>query len=112
MFLKDASILIIDDDSDVLTAARLLLKSHAKEVVTEKNPEMLRSIFLKRDFDLVLMDMNFTSSINSGNEGLYWLRKIKSLGSNASIIMITAYGDIDLAVKSLKEGASDFMLKP
>lgn len=112
MFLKDATILVIDDDTDVLIAARLLLKSHAKEVVTEKNPEMLRSIFLKRDFDLVLMDMNFSSSINSGNEGLYWLRKIKALGSNASIIMITAYGDIDLAVKSLKEGAADFLLKP
>ncbi len=112
MLLKDATILVIDDDADVSTAARLLLKFHAKEVVTEKNPEMLRSIFLKRDFDLVLMDMNFSSSINSGNEGLYWFKKIKSLGSNAAIIMITAYGDIDLAVKSLKEGASDFLLKP
>lgn len=112
MLLRDATILVIDDDADVLTAARLLLKSHAKEVVTEKNPEMLRSIFLKRDFDVVLMDMNFSSSLNSGNEGLYWLRKVKSLGSNASVIMITAYGDIDLAVKSLKEGASDFLLKP
>ncbi|MCU7694817.1 sigma-54-dependent transcriptional regulator [Haoranjiania flava] len=112
MLLRDATILVIDDDADVLTAARLLLKSHAKEVVTEKNPEMLRSIFLKRDFDVVLMDMNFSSSLNSGNEGLYWLRKVKSLGSNASVIMITAYGDIDLAVRSLKEGASDFLLKP
>lgn len=112
MLLKDASILVIDDDTDVLTAARLLLKSHAKEVQVEKNPENLRGIFQKRDFDVVLMDMNFNSTINTGNEGLYWLRKIKSLGSKASIIMITAYGDIDLAVKSLKEGAVDFMLKP
>lgn len=112
MLLKDASILIIDDDPDVLTAARLLLKSQAKEVVVEKNPEMLRSIFVKRDFDAVLMDMNFTTTINSGYEGLYWLKKIKALGSKAAVMMITAYGDIDLAVKSLKEGASDFLLKP
>ncbi|MCF3107459.1 sigma-54 dependent transcriptional regulator [Niabella sp. CC-SYL272] len=112
MLLKDASILIVDDDPDVLTAARLLLKSQVKEVTTEKNPEQLRSVFSKKDFDLILMDMNFNSSINTGNEGLYWLRKIRELGSRASIIMITAYGDIDLAVRSLKEGASDFMLKP
>lgn len=112
MVLKDASILIVDDDPDVLTAARLLLKSQAREVITEKNPENLRSVFSKKDFDLVLMDMNFNSSINTGNEGLYWLRKIRELGSKASIIMITAYGDIDLAVRSLKEGASDFLLKP
>ncbi len=112
MNLKDASILVIDDDPDVLTAARLLLKTYAAEVVTEKNPENLRSVFLKRDFDLVLMDMNFNSSINTGNEGLYWLKKIKELGSKARVIMITAYGDIDLAVRSLKEGAADFILKP
>ncbi|MBO9618396.1 MAG: sigma-54-dependent Fis family transcriptional regulator [Niabella sp.] len=112
MLLKDATILIVDDDTDVLTAARLLLKSQAKEVTTEKNPENLRSLFSKKDFDLVLMDMNFNSTINTGNEGLYWLRKIRELGSKAAIIMITAYGDIDLAVRSLKEGASDFMLKP
>ncbi|HEX7756256.1 MAG TPA: sigma-54 dependent transcriptional regulator, partial [Niabella sp.] len=112
MLLKDASILIVDDDPDVLTAARLLLKSQAKDVMTEKNPENLRSLFSKKDFDLVLMDMNFNSTINTGNEGLYWLRKIRELGSKAAIIMITAYGDIDLAVRSLKEGASDFMLKP
>lgn len=112
MNLREASILVIDDDPDVLTAARLLLKSHAAEVVTEKNPENLRSIFIKRDFDVVLMDMNFNSSINTGNEGIYWLKKIRELGSKALVIMITAYGDIDLAVKSLKEGASDFILKP
>lgn len=112
MLLKDATILIIDDDTDVLTAARLLLKHRAKEVVTEKNPENLRSIFTEKDFDVVLMDMNFNSNLNTGNEGLYWLRKIKSLGSKADVIMITAYGDIDLAVKSLKEGAADFLLKP
>ncbi len=112
MNLKNASVLIIDDDQDVLTAVRLLLKTEAKSVVTEKNPENLRSLLHKQHFDLIMLDMNFNSSINTGNEGLYWLRKIKEMGSDAAIIMITAYGDIDLAVKCLKEGASDFMVKP
>jgi two-component system, NtrC family, response regulator HydG len=112
MNLKNASILVIDDDPDVLTAVRLLLKTEAADVVTEKNPETMRSILSKRSFDLILLDMNFNSSINTGNEGLFWLRKIKEFGSTAAVIMITAYGDIDLAVRSLKEGASDFVVKP
>ena len=112
MQLKNASILIIDDDTDVLTAVRLLLKTEVKEVVTEKNPENLRSILAKQPFDLIMLDMNFTSSINTGNEGLFWLKKIKELKSEAAVIMITAYGDIDLAIRSLKEGAADFVVKP
>jgi two-component system response regulator HydG len=112
MNLKNASILVIDDDLDVLTAVRLLLKTEAAEVVTEKNPENMRSLLSKKPFDLILLDMNFNSSINTGNEGLFWLRKIKELGSEAAVIMITAYGDIDLAVRCLKEGAADFVVKP
>jgi DNA-binding NtrC family response regulator len=77
MLLKNASILIIDDDPDVLTAVRLLLKTEVKEVLTEKNPENLRSLLAKHSFDLILLDMNFNSSINTGNEGLFWLSKIK-----------------------------------
>src|SRR6266496_6112700 len=112
MQLKNSSILVIDDDPDVLTAVRLLLKTEVKEVVTEKNPENLRWHLSKDSFDLILLDMNFTSSINTGNEGLFWLKKIKKTGSNAQVVMITAYGDIDLAVRSLKEGAADFVVKP
>jgi two-component system, NtrC family, response regulator HydG len=112
MVLKNASILVIDDDKDVLTAVRLLLKSEMKEVVVERNPENVPAIFFKNDFDVVLLDMNFNSSINTGNEGLFWLRKIKELKSKAVVIMITAYGDIDLAVNTLKEGAADFVIKP
>jgi two-component system, NtrC family, response regulator HydG len=112
MVLKNASILIIDDDPDVLTAVKLLLKPEAKEIVTEKNPENLRWLLSKQSFDCILLDMNFTSSIHTGNEGLFWLRKVKELKSEAAVIMITAYGDIDLAVRSLKEGASDFVIKP
>jgi len=112
MNLKNANILAVDDDPDVLTAVRLLLKTEAADIVTEKNPENIRALLAKRNFDLILLDMNFNSSINTGNEGLFWLRKIKEFGSTAAVIMITAYGDIDLAVRSLKEGAADFVVKP
>jgi two-component system, NtrC family, response regulator HydG len=112
MSLKNASVLVIDDDLDVLTAVRLLLKPEVKEVVTEKNPENIRSLLAKQSFDVILLDMNFNSSINTGNEGLFWLRKIKELKSTAAVIMITAYGDIDLAIRCLKEGAFDFVVKP
>jgi len=112
MTLKNASILVVDDDTDVLTAVRLLLKTEVKDVVTEKNPQLLQQILSSRKFDVILLDMNFTSSINTGNEGLFWLRKVKELKSDAAVIMITAYGDVDLAVRSLKDGAADFVVKP
>jgi len=112
MNLKKYSILAIDDDPDVLTAVRLLLKPEVKEVCTEKNPENIPSLLAKQTFDLVLLDMNFKASINTGNEGIFWLKRIKELQPELSVIMITAYGGIDLAVRSLKEGASDFIVKP
>ena len=112
MSLLNASILVIDDDADVLTAIRLLLKTEVKEVITEKNPGNITYLITSRSFDLVLLDMNFKASVNTGNEGLYWLKQIKELKPEISVIMITAYGDIDLAVRSLKEGASDFIVKP
>jgi len=112
MILKNASILVIDDDTDVLTAVKLLLKTEVKNVVTEKNPELIHSLLASSRFDIVLLDMNFKSSINTGNEGIYWLKKIKEMDEHISVIMITAYGDIDLAVRSLKEGAADFIVKP
>jgi DNA-binding NtrC family response regulator len=112
MSLKKASILVIDDDTDVLTAVRLLLRTEVKEVVTEKNPEQIPFLLSKDTFDLVLLDMNFNASINTGNEGIYWLQRIKTLKPDIAVIMITAYGDIDLAVRSLKEGAADFVVKP
>jgi len=111
MNLKKYCILAIDDDTDVLTAVRLLLKTEVKEIVTEKNPDNIPSLMSKH-FDLVLLDMNFKSSINTGNEGIYWLKRIKELKPDIAVIMITAYGDIDLAVRSLKEGATDFVVKP
>lgn len=110
--MKHANILVVDDDPDVLTAVRLLLKTEVNEVVTEKNPEQIRHHFAQKNFDLVMLDMNFASPVHTGNEGLFWLRKIQELKPGLPVIMITAYGAIDLAVTSLKEGASDFVIKP
>lgn len=112
MVLKNACILAIDDDPDILTAVTLLLKTKAREVVSERNPENLRGLLSEKSFDIVLLDMNFTSATNTGNEGLFWLRRIRQWRPDLPVIMITAYGDIDLAVRSLKEGADDFIVKP
>ncbi|GGA92555.1 MULTISPECIES: sigma-54-dependent transcriptional regulator [Mucilaginibacter] len=112
MILKKATVLIVDDDPDVLTAVKLLLKPEAREIITEKNPENLNWLLQRNEVDLILLDMNFNSAINTGNEGLYWLRKVKEWKPDVCVIMITAYGDIDLAVRSLKEGANDFVVKP
>ena len=112
MQMKDACILIIDDDTDVLTAVRLLLKTEVKTVITEKNPENIQSLLTRHSVDMILLDMNYKSSINTGNEGFYWLKEIKKKKPHVPVIMITAYGDIDLAVRSLKEGAIDFVVKP
>ena len=88
MLLKNATILVIDDDVDVLTAVRLLLKTEAKEVVTEKNPENLRWLLSKQQFDVILLDMNFNSSINTGNKGLFWLKKVKEFKSGLVTFLI------------------------
>ncbi|MGE5944265.1 MAG: sigma-54-dependent transcriptional regulator, partial [Flavobacteriales bacterium] len=112
MQLKNASILIIDDDADVLTAIRLFLKPKVKEVVTEKNPNNIQSLLSQKKFDLVILDMNFNGLINTGNEGIFWLKKIKEIHNEVDVILITAYGDIDLAIRALKEGGSDFLIKP
>ena len=110
--MKHSRILIVDDDSDVLTAVRLLLKQHVGAIITEHNPEQIPAVLSKEMPDLVLLDMNFKSTINTGNEGLYWLNRIKSIKPDLPVVMITAYGAIDLAVTSLKQGAADFVVKP
>ncbi len=112
MLLKNASVLVVDDDSDVLIAIKMLLKHKVKEVVIERNPNNLNSILSAHKFDVVILDMNFTSVINTGNEGIYWLTKIRELNKDLAVILITAYGDIDLAIRALKKGASDFVVKP
>lgn len=110
--MKHSRILIIDDDPDVLTAVKLLLKREVNEVIADKNPENIPSILSRQSIDLVLLDMNFKSAINTGNEGVFWLNRIRSIKPDLPVIMITAYGAIDLAVTSLKQGAADFIVKP
>lgn len=112
MLLKNARILVIDDDPDVIVALRILLKSKVSEVVTEKNPNSIQALLSESKFDVVILDMNFNGLVNTGNEGIFWLNKIKQTDSKVDVMLITAYADIDLAIRSLKEGASDFLVKP
>ncbi|MCF0073368.1 sigma-54 dependent transcriptional regulator [Dyadobacter sp. CY261] len=112
MLLSEAKILIIDDDVDVLSAAKLLLKRHAKAVDIEKNPQKLPFLVTNGDYSLILLDMNFTRDVNSGREGFHWLDRILDINPAAKVIMITAYGDIEMAIRAIKSGAIDFVLKP
>lgn len=109
---SDANILIIDDDEDVLKAAHLFLKQHVKLVHTEKDPERIPSLLRNESYDVILLDMNFSRDLTSGQEGFFWLNKIFSIDPSLIVILITAYGDVDLAVRAIKEGAFDFVLKP
>lgn len=108
----DARILIVDDDQDVLLAAKLFLKQHVSIVHTEKNPENLPGLLRADNYDVILLDMNFTRDATSGKEGFYWLNKILEIDPAAVVIFITGYGDIELAVQGIKEGATNFILKP
>ncbi len=108
----DAKILVIDDNKNVLSALEILLQFEYKIVKTISNPNQISSFPNLIDYDIVLLDMNFSAGVNTGNEGLYWLREIRKKAPQISVIMMTAYGAVDLAVKALKEGASDFILKP
>ncbi|GGF06174.1 sigma-54-dependent transcriptional regulator [Hymenobacter cavernae] len=105
-------VLIVDDDSDVLFAVKMLLKTEVQEVVTEKNPENLLAVLGRQTFDVIFLDMNFKSNLGTGNEGLYWLGRILERDKEATVIMITAHGEISTAVRSLKAGATDFIVKP
>ncbi len=105
-------ILIIDDNKSVLTALELLLQSDFEKVIAIKSPNSLISALKKNKIDVVLLDMNFAAGINTGNEGLFWLNEILQYDPQISVVMITAYGDIQLAVKAVKAGAFDFVLKP
>jgi DNA-binding NtrC family response regulator len=102
--------LIIDDDRDVLDALAILLEDDFN-VSRENNANRIQALRLK-DFDIILLDMNFSAGLNTGNEGLYWLSKILEIDKQASVIMMTAYGNIALAVEAIKRGAKDFILKP
>ena len=92
-------ILILDDNKSVLTALEMLLQTEFESVVTLANPVSLLSLIKQHHIDVVLLDMNFKAGINNGNEGIYWLNEIQKFDSTISVVMITAYGDVELAVK-------------
>ena len=105
-------ILIIDDDEDVLLAAKMLLKKHAHQVIIEKNPKKIPFLLNNDTYDVILLDMNFSKDITSGKEGFYWLNEIMEKDPTSVVILITAFGDVEMAVRALKDGATDFVLKP
>ncbi|MEE4001857.1 sigma-54 dependent transcriptional regulator [Tenacibaculum sp. FZY0031] len=110
--MNPGKILVIDDNKSVLSALEIMLQSEYNTVDSISNPNLITSFPNIKTYDVILLDMNFSAGINSGNEGLFWLRKLKELSPDTAVIMMTAYGDIELAVKALKEQAYDFILKP
>lgn len=109
---KNGNILIIDDNKGVRSALQLLLKPHFDRITTLASPTLLLNTLRETPYQLVLLDMNFSAGINSGNEGLYWLHEIKHVYPLLPVVLFTAYADIDLAVRGIKEGATDFIVKP
>lgn len=112
MIKKQGTILIVDDNRNILTTVRMLLAPIFANIITIANPNSIPAKLREEHPDVVLLDMNFSSGINSGNEGLYWLREIKSLSPKTEVVLFTAYADIQLAVTGIKEGAADFIVKP
>lgn len=110
--MVSGNILIIDDDRDVLETARMFLKQEFTTVQIEPSPEKIPALLSSAEYDVVLLDMNFKKGVNDGEEGLYWLQQILKIDPHAVVILITAYGEVDLAVKAMKNGAVDFILKP
>jgi DNA-binding NtrC family response regulator len=110
--MHDKSILIIDDDVDILNAAKLLLKRHFQKVEIEKNPDKIPYLLNNFAFDIILLDMNFSRDVNTGNEGFFWLDFILDKKKGQKVILFTAFGGIEMAVRAIKNGASDFILKP
>ena len=109
---KQKTIIIVDDNKGVLSALKLLLKNHFENIIALPSPVTLLSAIRQENPDVVLLDMNFTDALNSGNEGLYWLHEIKRINPSLPVVLFTAYADIDLAVRGIKEGATDFVVKP
>lgn len=110
--MERGSILIVDDDKDILETARMFLKQEISLVTIEETPEKITDHLMKQEFDVILLDMNFSKGINDGEEGFYWLKQILEIDPQAVVVLITAYGEVNLAVKAMKLGATDFILKP
>lgn len=109
---KQGTLLVVDDNRNILTSLQYLLGEYFERVLTIDSPITIPTLLNREAIDVVLLDMNFSSGINSGNEGLYWLREVKRLRPQSEVVLFTAYADINLAVTGIKEGASDFVVKP
>lgn len=109
---KVGNILVVDDNQDLLAAAKIFLKRHFAQVDIETNPESIPDLIQNEEYDVILLDMNFTKDASSGKEGFHWLSTILSIDPSAVVVLITAYGDVQTAVKAIKAGATDFVLKP
>lgn len=110
--MKTGRILVVDDNEDLLKAARLFLKRHFGQIDLEKDPTLLPDLLKNESYDVILLDMNYTQDVNSGQEGFHWLDKILEIDPSAVVVLITAFGSVDLAVRAIKAGASDFVMKP
>lgn len=108
----DLSVLVVDDNEDVLTAVRLLLRDRAATVHTATSPAALPTLLRETRYDCVLLDMNFSRDASSGREGLQWLGHARAIDPGVVVVLITGYGDVDLAVRAMKHGAADFVTKP
>ncbi len=112
MQLLPCDILIVDDDSEVLLAAELVLKGYFQNVVTSSDPKEINTLLSQRAFDVILLDMNFTVGATSGREGIDWLKTAQAIAPDTKVILMTAYGAIETAVNAMREGAADFVVKP
>ena len=110
--IKNSKILIVDDDKQVLKTLEFLLETEFEQISAISNPNLIPTQLRSERYDVVLLDMNFTKGQNTGNEGFYWLNRILKADTDAIVILITAYGDVELAVRAIQEGATDFVLKP
>ena len=110
--MEKGTILIVDDNKGVLASLELLLETEFSEIKTAHHPNQIISIINTSPIDVIILDMNFSAGINNGNEGLYWLKRIREIAPALPVVMLTAYGDVELAVKALKNDATDFLLKP
>eukprot|EP00388_Colpodella_angusta_P017166 GDKJ01042531.1.p2 GENE.GDKJ01042531.1~~GDKJ01042531.1.p2 ORF type:complete len:457 (+),score=19.03 GDKJ01042531.1:4472-5842(+) len=110
--MTEANILVIDDDDDILLSARLFLKQHFSQVLTCKSPREINVMLSKNEVDIILLDMNYQKGASDGREGLYWLEHILSIDKDYVVILMTAFGNVELAVQAIKKGATDFILKP
>ncbi len=108
----NGTLLIVDDNKGLLSALEIIMQNEVENVITITDPNRINEILRKYDVDIVMLDMNFKSGIHNGNEGLFWMREIFKFDKNISVVIVTAYGDVELAVRAIKEGAVDFILKP